>query len=169
MKILIILIITLAAVALNSRVAAHQQCGAAPAAPVASLKLGTLLKSCITTVVQQIIQLLSSQLTALIPANTPVPVPTLLAALKALPSPTVAILLAAIGSLLGLNLAPVLGELPKIVANTVINVPNLLSVLLSRLPPGAPTVPFATLFALLGSYLLQLLPTVLVNLLNSLS
>lgn len=171
MKTFIIVFIALAAVALSSRVDAYSSCGSAPAAPVASLKLGTLLKSCITTVVQQIVQLLSSQVTALVPGNTPVPLPALLAALKASPKLTVFTLLAAIGTLLGITakLLPVLGLLPKIVANTGIDVNNLLQVLLSSLPPGCPSVPLATLFQLLGAYLIQLLPIVLVNLLNSLS
>lgn len=177
MKTFIIVFIALAAVAASSRVAASScgsvpaapSCGSVPAAPVASLKLGTLLKSCIITVVKQIIQLLSTELLALVPGNTPVPVPALLAALKALPSATVFTLLAAIIAQLGLPLPGILGILPKIVANTLINVPNLLSVLLKSLPPKCPTVAFATLLSLLGAYLTQLLPEVLANLLNSLS
>lgn len=150
-----------------------QSYGQAPAAAAATpLKLGDLLKSPITSLVQQIVQLLATEILKLIPGTTAVPIQALLAVVADLPNPTVANVLAAVLKLLGAPAAvgaALLGILPKIVANTLINVPNLANVLTSQIPQTVATAPLATVLPLIGAYLVDLLVLTLVGLLNLLS
>lgn len=169
MKTFVVVFIALVAVAASGRVAAVAVPQYAPGlTPGRSLKLGTALKAAIAEKVQEIVGLVSSEILGLVSGGTPVPVQELLATLGRLPSVTVAGLLSTIGALLGKNLSAVLYILPKIVAETLINVINLVGILRASIPP-APTVPLKALLVVLGSYLDQLLVTVLVNLLDSLS
>lgn len=139
--------------------------------PSAPIKIGSVLQGPIANAVAQIVQLVASTILKVAPASTPVPVQGLLLGLKSLPSPTVANVLVAVLTLLNLvKFGPlILGALPKVVANAGVNIPNFVSVLISKVPPGCSTIPLQLLLALLGAYLNQLLTALLVNLLNSLS
>lgn len=170
MKTFAIVFVALATVALSSRVAASPNPIYAPVVvPVASLKLGDLLKAAIASVVKQLVQLVSSKALAIIPGPTLVPVPALIATLKPLPSITVANLIITIGRLLGVNCSSVVALIPKVIANAAIAVASLVTYLLSSLPPNCTTVQFAVLVTVLGAYLDPFSVALLVNLLNSLS
>lgn len=74
MKTFVGISIALVAIAASSFVAASADpvyyAPPAPPVPVARLQLGTLLKKCITTLAQQIVVLLSNQVTAVVPGST---------------------------------------------------------------------------------------------------
>lgn len=102
MKTFVVAFTVFAVIAASSFVAASPKPGYGPPAVLPSspspYKLGTLLKNCISSLVQQIIQVLSAQVLARIPGSTTVPLLTLIGALKPLKTATVATLLTLLGS-----------------------------------------------------------------------
>lgn len=133
------------------------------------VQLGSLLRDSISGVVSRILKYIFDFILRFVSASVSVPLGNLLSALQSLPKPNVGSVLIAVLSLVNVNGESILTVLPKVVANTGINIPNLISVLASQIPAGSSNIPFGLLLSLLTPYLIQLLTTVLVNLLNSLS
>lgn len=130
--------------------------------------LDTLLATTVNDLVSSVLEYVQNLVLILIPPGTPVPVPTLLQTLVAAQPLSLETLLEAVFSLVGEDVKPIFAAFPTILNTLPIDVQSLSSTLLAAVGT-APSVPFATLFNLLATYLQQLLFNLVVSLLGAVS